>query len=208
MPSTFRTDGSRLRQAMIEVGMVPGITTRAISNRVVADPETIRWTLATEQPATVYDWTRDALVEEVLLMDGMLVPDSGQVPLLDCHSRWSCEDQLGSVTDFAAAMNGELAAKDALVRFAADEKSQRTKQKVVDGHLTDGSVGYKVLRSVWIPEATEAIIRGRTFQGPLKVTYEWAIKEFSITPIGADNLAKVRALCAWPTDDRLTKPRQ
>jgi len=208
MTHTTRAAGPRLRRAMIDQGMIPGITVRAITNRAVTDPESIRWTLATEQPATVYDWSRDELVQEVLLVDGMVAPANGQVPLLDCHSRWSCEDQLGSVTDFAAAMNGELAAKDGLVRFAADEKSQRTKQKVIDGHLTDGSVGYRVLRSVWIPEGTEAIIRNRTFQGPLKVTYEWAIKEFSITPIGADSLAKVRGLCCLATDGRLAEPRQ
>lgn len=208
MPPIPRTEGSRLRQAMIAAGAVPGITTRSISNRAVADPDSIRWTLATEQPAVVYDWARDALVQEVLLMDGMVAPENGQVPLLDCHSRWSCEDQLGSVIDFAATTSGTLAAQEGLVRFAADDKSQRTKQKVVDGHLTDGSVGYKVIRSVWIPEGTEAIIRGRTFQGPLKVSFEWAIKEFSITPIGADNLAKARALCALDAGGRLAKPRQ
>lgn len=195
--------GSRLRQSMIAAGLVPGITVRSLTNRAVTDPDAIRWTLATEQPATVYDWARDALVLEVLLMDGMVAPENGQVPLLDCHNRWSCEDQLGSVTDFAAAMSGSYPAKDGLVRFASDEKSQRTRQKVIDGHLTDGSVGYKVLRSIWIPEGTEAVIRSRTFQGPLKVTFEWEIREFSVTPIGADGLAKARDLCALATAGRL-----
>ncbi len=187
-----------MRQTMIDAGMVPGITVRAITNRATTDPESIRWTLATEQLATVFDWELGDLVQEVLLMDGMVVPENGQVPLLDCHSRWSCEDQMGSVIDFKQTISGAFAATDGLVRFAADEKSQRTKQKVVDGHLTDGSAGYRVLRSVWIPEGTEAIIRNRSFKGPLKVTMEWAIKEFSLTPIGADSLAKVRGLYVGP----------
>ena len=58
-----------------------------------------------------------------------------------------------------------------------------------------------------IPEGTEAAVKGRTFAGPLKVSYEWTLKEFSITPIGADTLAKVRSLCAGP-GGRLATPRR
>ena len=36
---------------------------------------------------------------------------------------------------------------------------------------------------------------GRIFAGPLKVSYSWLLKEFSVTPVGADVLAKVRTLC-------------
>lgn len=191
------TRANRRRQEMIDAGMVPGITRRAVTNRAVTDPDSIRWILATEQPAMVYDWERDQVVAEVLLMDGLVLPDNNQVPLLDCHSRWSCEDQIGSVTGFAEAMSGAYPARDGLVRFAADDKAQRTRQKVIDGHLTDGSAGYRVLKSIWIPDGTELVIRNRTFQGPLKVSMEWAIKEFSLTPIGADSLAKkVRSSCS------------
>lgn len=200
---TERAGQGRLRQSMIDQGMVPGITRRTITNRAAADPEFIRWILATEQPATVYDWTRDELVQEVLLMDGMVAPENGQVPLLDVHSRWSCDDQIGSVTNFTDTMSGDVPSKDGLIRFASDEKSQRTKQKVIDGHLTDGSAGYRVLRSIWIPEGTEAVIRNRTFKGQLKVTLEWAIKEFSLMPIGADSFSKKRSHCADMAVDRL-----
>ena len=36
-------------------------------------------------------------------------------------------------------------------------------------------------------------IKGRTYAGPLKVATRWKIKETSVCPIGADELAKVRA---------------
>ncbi len=153
------------------------------------------WTLATELPATVFDWDRWEFVEEVLLMDGMMVPAVGQVPLLDSHSRSSCDDVLGHVKNFADSVRGQYPAKDGSVYFAADSRSQRTRQKVVDGHLLDGSVGYQVLKSVWIPEEEEASVGGRIFEGPLKVSYSWLLKEFSATPVGADVLAKVRTLC-------------
>ena len=69
-------------------------------------------------------------------------------------------------------------------------------QKVLDGHITDGSVGYAVTRAIWVPDGTEAAINGKIYQGPLKVSTEWSLKEFSITPIGADTLAKVRGRLA------------
>ncbi len=155
----------------------------------------IRWVLTTEMPATVFDWNRYDFVEEVLLMEGIMIPENGQVPLLDSHSRWSVDDVLGSVRDFQHLEAGGYPAIDGLVSYCADEKSQRTRQKVLDGHLTDGSVGYAVTKSVWIPDGEEAAVKNQIFTGPLKVSYEWHLKEFSNTPIGADKLAKVRSLC-------------
>lgn len=203
MPQSNR---AALRSAIIDLfgrqGIAPGAMVR--TSALAADParanapsgDGLRWVLTTEQAATVFDWDRWEFVDEILLMDGLILPDIRQVPLLDSHNRGSVDDHLGSVADIRAAAAGGFAAIDGLVRFAADDKSQRTLQKVLDGHLTDGSVGYRVNRSVWVPEGTEAAVRGRTFAGPVKVSYEWSLKEFSATPIGADTLAKVRSLCA------------
>ncbi|SDP69637.1 hypothetical protein [Desulforhopalus singaporensis] len=152
------------------------------------------WVLTTEKPTLVWDWKRWEFVYEVLLADGMLVPANGQVVLLDSHSRYSVKDVLGHVRDFSETDAGEYAARSGIVYFAEDADSQAAKQKVEGRHITDGSVGYKQIKSIWIPEGDEASVRGRTFEGPLRVTYEWSLMEFSITPIGADVLAKVRDL--------------
>lgn len=187
-------------------GIAPGTVVRtapavaAVSGQQVraqADADGhYRWILTTEQPATVWDWERWEFVSEVLLADGILLPEIRQVPLLDSHNRASVDDHLGSVADIKLDQAGGYAAISGLVRFAADDKSQRTRQKVDDQHITDGSVGYRVSKSIWIPEGTEAAIKGRLFQGPLKVSHEAELKEFSITPIGADTLAKVKSLVA------------
>jgi len=197
---------SEILTAFARAGIGPGLMVRssfsgaqAPSGRQVAAPDQeghLLWTLTTEQPATVFDWDRWDFVDEVLLMDGLALPDIRQVPLLDSHNRSSVDDHLGSVADFVKSMAGGFGAIDGSVYFAADEKSQRTYQKVLDGHITDGSVGYRVSKSIWIPEGTEATVKGRTFMGPVKISHEWSLKEFSITPIGADTLAKVRTLCA------------
>jgi len=207
MPNLSQAARAEIIQIFARAGMHPGTMVRSSASmaavaaapgkRASADAEgNHRWTLTTEQPAVVWDWDRWDFVEEVLRMDGLLLPEIKQVPLLDSHTRRSVDDQLGSVTDFQDAAVGEFAALDGLVRWAADDKSQRTRQKVTDGHITDGSIGYSVTRSVWIPDGTEAAIAGTVYQGPLKVSTEWALKEFSITPIGADTLAKVRGRLA------------
>lgn len=178
-------------------GVRHGVQVRNLNVRA-AQPhgDAIRWVLTTEMPATVFDWSRYDFVEEVLLMEGILIPEVGQVPLQDAHSRGSIFDTLGSVTDFQHLAVDGYPAIDGLVSFAQSEKAQIAEQMVIDGHVTDGSVGYEVLKSVWIPEGEEAAVKNQIFQGPLKVSYEWALKEFSVTPIGADPLAKVRGLCA------------
>jgi hypothetical protein len=159
------------------------------------EDEFFEWILTTEKPTVIFDWERWEFVEEVLLADGMLVPATGQVPLLDSHNRHRCGDVLGHVEQFAEAEVGGFAARTGRIFFAADQYSRDTRQKVVDSHLTDGSVGYSQNKSIWVPEDHEVTVKGRTFVGPVRVTYEWGLKEFSPTPIGADVLAKVRLLC-------------
>lgn len=189
----------QIEQLLRTVGMYPGLWSRSAmaAKRAAGEKSSdgYLWTLTSEMPAVVFDWDRWDFVDEVLLMDGMMVPAVGQVPLLDSHNRNSVDDVLGHVRDFAESTAGQYTARDGKVFFAADEKSQRTEQKVVDRHLLDGSVGYQVKKSVWIPEDTEAAVGGKVFKGPLKVSYSWLLKEFSVTPVGADVLAKVRTLC-------------
>lgn len=184
-----------------EAGVGPGVCIRsaAVARAAAAAADladdSLEWILTTELPATVWDWERYDFVSEILLADGMRIPESGQVPLLDSHSRYSALDVLGHVRDFGTAQVGEFAARTGRVRFAADETSQIVRSKVSDGHITDGSVGYRVDNSIWIPEQMTVSVGGRSFTGPVKISSTWSLKEFSITPIGADVLAKVRRLC-------------
>jgi len=192
--NTLRAAGL-YRGLQVRSGSVAPVTPTRAAKKGATDADTaIRFVLSTEMPATVFDWRQYDFVEEVLLMDGMIVPAIKQVPFLDSHNRRSVDDVLGHVNDFQELTVETYQAKDGLVNFAADEKSQRTRQKVIDGHITDGSIGYKVIKSVWIPVGDEAVVNGRIFAGPLKVSYQWLLKEYSATPIGADVLAKVRAI--------------
>jgi hypothetical protein len=199
MTRPTQTDIRHIIQADFRaVGIHPGTSVRSLALRAPAAPaddEAMEWVLSTELPATVWDWDRYEFVSEVLLADGMLVPASGQVPLLDSHNRYSALDVIGHVREFAETVIGDYPARTGQARFAADEKSQTIKQKVIDGHLSDGSVGYQVTKSIWIPEGMTVNVSGKSFIGPLKVSTQWSLKEFSVTPIGADVLAKVRRMC-------------
>ncbi len=150
----------------------------------------LRWVLATEQPAKVFDWERGGFIEEILLIDGIAIPE--QLPLLDSHSRESVSNVVGSVRNIRQTTAGGYRALEGEVVFSeADELSRAAAAKVLEGHLTDGSVGYRVDDSVWVPEGESAAVDGRMFTGPLKVSRRATLKEFSVCPIGADTLAKV-----------------
>ena len=170
--------------------------TRAITpvpQSINDEDRTARFTATTEQAAMVWDWERWDIISEVLRMDGVVLPKSGQVPLLDSHSRESVQNILGSARGFDFGERDGFDSLETLVRFADDEASQSAFEKVRGGHLTDVSVGYRVLESTWIPDGKRADVSGKTYEGPVKVATKWELKELSLTPIGADNLAKVRS---------------
>lgn len=157
------------------------------------EQKTVKFVATTEQPAQVFDWERFDIVDEVLRMDGIILPKSGRVPLLDSHARHSVANILGSADAWDFTDVDGHNGIETVVRFASDNGGKDAFQKVRDGHLTDMSVGYRVLESQWIPDKGKADIGGKSYTGPLKVATKWELKEVSLTPIGADALAKVRS---------------
>ena len=155
-----------------------------------ADENTVRAVVSSENPVMVWDWERYEVVPEVLLCSGMTLPGNRQVPLLDCHSRESVDNVLGSARDFTDMGNGTI---EAVISFSQTPEGQRAAQKVREGHLTDFSVGYKPTDSVWIPEGERALVSSKEYAGPMRVTRSWAARELSVTPVGADEMAKARA---------------
>lgn len=176
-----------------------GMSVRSATVRSLPEPDDqgrFRWVLASEQPVVIYDWERGEFVHEILVLDGLHHAD--QIPLLDSHNRFSAANQIGSVRDFSLDAAGGLLL--GMVQFSeADELSRTTKQKVAEGHITDGSVGYQVEQSIWVPDGSAVNVDGRDYTGPVRVTTRARLLEFSITPIGADDMAKVRAFCAAPS---------
>lgn len=174
-------------------GVPMGMVTRS---DMIFKPETFRaednsveFVLSTEEPARVFDWERFDIITEILAHDGVNTPKNGQVPLVNSHDRSSIDNILGSVRDIRAE-NGSVIGR---LYFAADEASQRALQKVKDGHLDSGSVGYEQADSVWIDEKQSLLHNGRSYTGPVLLTRKWNLKEFSLVAVGADPNAKARA---------------
>jgi HK97 family phage major capsid protein len=155
-----------------------------------AEKRTVDVIIASESPAKVVDYDRWAIVDEVLLMDGMQLPEGRtQVPLLNSHDRTEVGSVLGSLTNFRAEGDRMVAT----LSFASTEDAVEAETLVREGHLTDLSVGYVVLASTWIEDKAEVVVNGKSYKGPLKVSTAWKLKEVSLTPIGADELSIVRS---------------
>lgn len=154
---------------------------------------------ATEAPVPMPDWDRYEMVPEILLMDGVEVAD--RVPLLDSHNRYETEGLVGSAVGLKAV------GKELVGRAEFSKAAEKVWTKVREGHLRDLSVGYQVRDKTYVPKETKAVVGGRTFQGPCNVVTKWKVREASVTPIGADDEAKMRGLPAIPDFLKARKER-
>jgi hypothetical protein len=140
------------------------------------------------------DWAREEYFDEVLLADGARMPS--QLPLLDNHQRYSSDSVIGSVRNIRK--DGERWIGRAFF-MEGDADVEKIWQRVRQGHLKDVSIGYSYERSfVEIRKGEKAVVGNRTFEASdsrrKRVVTEWVGKELSTTPIGADQLAKMRSL--------------
>ena len=165
------------------------------ASTVNEESRTIEATLSTEKPVEMFDYDRWEVVPEVLLSSGMRMSASKQVPFLDSHNRYSTVNQIGSVRDVV----DEGGKVRGVLHFSSVNDEEFTKAR--EGHATDVSVGYRVINKKYIEAGKTKRVQGREFTGPLNVVTEWRLQEVSLTPIGADDQAKLRGL------DQATMPQ-
>ncbi|HQX53926.1 MAG TPA: hypothetical protein PLR25_28695, partial [Planctomycetaceae bacterium] len=147
-------------------------------------------TISTETPVNMPDWKRMEMVPEILTARGAEFPSSRQVPFLDSHQRRSIKDQLGSAREITVE-NGQMSSR---LFFRKSSEADDALGGVRDGHITDVSVGYDVLKRQYIPAGETQTIGERSYKGPVNVVTKWRLREVSLTPIGADDQAKLRGL--------------
>ena len=143
---------------------------------------------ATENPVEVWDWNRFEIVREVCLMSGCVLPANRQTVLLDTHQRYGTGCVVGSYRDMHIEKNQMVGR----AYFTSLPEGDAPYIKVKEGHVTDFSVGYRVMESEWVKAGETSVIQGRKFEGPLRVTTKWVPREMSVCPLGADEMAKVR----------------
>mgnify|MGYP000890687889 CR=1 FL=1 len=171
------------------------LTTRAYALRAETfdvEKRSVEAVIATETPAQVVDWERWEVIDEVLRMDGAVLPKNRQIPFLDAHSRWSAADVLGSTRELR--VEGETLVGRNF--FSSAPSAQEAATKVREGHITDNSIGYRVLASVTLEPNTESNVNGKLYRAgarALRIATQWEVRENSLVPIGADSLAKMRA---------------
>lgn len=150
--------------------------------------DSVEFTLSTEQPALIFDYYNFRLVREVIVSDGVILPDNKQIPLIDSHDSGTVKNILGSVRDFKVEDNKVVGR----LYFSKSKDAQEALLKVREGHLDSGSVGYRQEETVYIPEGESFVKNGKEYKGELYLTTKWALQEFSLVAIGADSGAKAR----------------
>lgn len=157
------------------------ITTRAQSDQNKAD-DSIPVILATENGVPVYDRVHKKVVREYLLMSGCELPK--QVTMLSDHED-ATERSIGSIRGLEIK-GDEL---HGTTYWSRRSNAQEIKNDVLDGHLTDMSVGAERKEETFVDTGKEAVIDGRKFKGPARVVTRWRPFHGAVVTRGADGRA-------------------
>lgn len=148
----------------------------------------------TDNPVPMFDMEYWEVVDEILTADGGTFPS--EIPMLDSHDRSSVFKVFGNGTN-PSSEGGKTSIK---LTFDDDEDSTRAMNKVAKRFVRDISLGYNVESCVYIDRGQTESINGKSYTASasrrLKVCTKWRANEISLTPIGADKDAKVRAAVA------------
>ena len=146
--------------------------------------------VATESPVRRYDEERGYVINEVLLMEGVVLrTNQQQMPIVDSHDDSTVRNILGSIRGLQV-VNGELHGQPV---FASDPEAQLVRQRMDEGHITDFSITALPLESLFIPHGQNfKTSRGAVIDGPAIIHTRWQPHNASICATGADELSTVR----------------
>jgi len=175
------------------------ITRRSI---VRFKPETIRdsdfsveFVLSNEKPVRVWSWERWEVINETLISSGFSLREgsNGQIPLQDSHDTSTIVSNLGAVREIRSVTEDDGNKIVGRLFFdVSDDIGKRAFEKVKNGFIDSGSIGYEHQERSWIPENEKLAFNGKEYAGPMQLVYRWILLEFSLLAIGADPGAKVR----------------
>lgn len=156
-----------------------------------AETKSVEVVVASENPVERYDHERDAVVKEILLMDGVeFRTDRMQLPIVDSHDRSTVRNVLGSVRNIRR--EGSQLVGDAT--FARDTDSQDAYQKLLDGHLTDFSITATPRQVMSVRRGETYSLRNEVIEGPADIVTRWVPTDASLVATGADETSTVRDL--------------
>lgn len=146
--------------------------------------------VATETPVRRYDEDRGYVINEVLLMDGVVLRSGmQQMPIVDSHDDKTVRNILGSIRGLQV-IDGELHGQPV---FASDEEAQVIRQRMDEGHITDFSITALPIESLFVPHGQSYTTqRGAVIDGPAVIHVRWQPHNASICATGADENSTVR----------------
>jgi len=168
-----------------ETVQMPPLSIRANVASVNPEKRTVELIFSTGAPVERMDWWSGKRYIETLSMN----PDhvrldrlNSGAPLLDAHSAWSVNDQLGVVEPNTARIEKKQAL--ATVRFSTRDAVEPIWQDVKGGIIRSVSVGYRIHK---FEETT-----GKEGAIPTRLATLWEPYEVSLVPMPADVGARVR----------------
>jgi HK97 family phage prohead protease len=162
---------------------VQSIETRLLKDSIDTEKRTVKMVFTSEKPVKTYRWKGWDIEEfnEILSMEPGHMRrsrlDKGAVPLLNSHNQYDLSAQLGVVLD--AQPKGKLLEGD--VKFSKRASVQEIFDDVVDGVISNGSVGYRVYKYEDVSTDGDKI--------PTLKAVDWELLEMSLVPVGADENA-------------------
>lgn len=146
--------------------------------------------IATENPVRRYDEERGYVINEVLLMEGVVLrTNQSQIPIVDSHDDSTVRNIFGSIRGLQV-IDGELHGTPS---FASDPDAQLICQRMNEGHITDFSITALPMESLFVPHGQSYTTRrGQTIEGPAIIHTRWQPHNASICATGADELSTVR----------------
>jgi hypothetical protein len=172
-------------------GKLPPIKTPSIVMRSVGISSGVSdVVIATETPVRRYDEERGYVINEVLLMDGVVLrANQSQIPIVDSHDDRSVRNIFGSIRQMQV-IDGEL---HGVPSFASDTESQVIRTRMDEGHITDFSITAVPMESLFVPHGQSYTTkRGAVIEGPAVIHVRWQPHNASICATGADEHSTVR----------------
>ena len=172
-------------------GKLPPLKTPSIVMRSVGIASGVSdVVIATETPVRRYDEERGYVINEVLLMDGVVLrANQSQIPIVDSHDDRSVRNIFGSIRQMQV-IDGEL---HGVPSFASDAESQVIRTRMDEGHITDFSITAVPMESLFVPHGQSYTTkRGAVVEGPAVIHVRWQPHNASICATGADEHSTVR----------------
>lgn len=180
---------------MSKKGKLPALRNIALVERSIEIADVgsqLKAVIATENPIPRWDEETKQVVNEVLLMEGIVWRGGrNQIPIVDSHNDQTVRNIFGSIQNMG--IDYELGELSGTPSFASDDEAQTIAKRMKEGHITDFSITGQPIETLFIKRGeTYTTQRGQVIDGPAFIHTKWQPINASICATGADEQSTVR----------------